>query len=70
MNVAAMAIVALLVFAEKTLPVGRRLSQTVGVALTTVGRAIVLPPGLLPTTMRTPAEKQSGMRESAPATTR
>jgi predicted metal-binding membrane protein len=30
MNAAAMAIVALLVPAEKTLPVGRRLSQTVG----------------------------------------
>ncbi len=51
MNVAAMAIVALLVLAEKALPVGRRLSQTVGVALTTVGVAIVLLPDLLPTTM-------------------
>jgi predicted metal-binding membrane protein len=51
MNVAAMALVALLVLAEKTLPVGRRISQLVGVALVTVGLAIVLVPGLLPTTM-------------------
>jgi len=51
MNVAAMAVVALLVLAEKTLPVGRRLSQAVGVALIAVGLAIVLLPGLLPTTM-------------------
>jgi predicted metal-binding membrane protein len=51
MNVAAMAVVALLVLAEKTLPVGRRVSQLVGVMLTAVGLAIVLLPGLLPTTM-------------------
>jgi predicted metal-binding membrane protein len=51
MNVAAMAVVALLVLAEKTLPVGRRISQLVGVVLVAVGLAIVLLPGLLPTTM-------------------
>jgi predicted metal-binding membrane protein len=51
MNVAAMAVVALLVLAEKTLPVGRRVSQLVGVGLIAVGLAIVLLPGLLPTTM-------------------
>ena len=51
MNVAAMAGVALLVLAEKTLPVGRRISQLVGVVLVAVGLAIVLLPGLLPTTM-------------------
>jgi predicted metal-binding membrane protein len=51
MNVAAMALVALLVLAEKTLPVGRRISQLVGVVLVAVGLAIVLVPGLLPTTM-------------------
>jgi predicted metal-binding membrane protein len=51
MNVAAMAVVALLVLAEKTLPVGRRISQLVGVVLIAVGFAIVLLPGLLPTTM-------------------
>ena len=51
MNVAAMAVVALLVLAEKTLPVGRRISQLVGVVLVAVGLVIVLLPGLLPTTM-------------------
>lgn len=51
MNVAAMAVVALLVLAEKTLPVGRRISQLVGVVLVAVGVAIVLLPGLLPTTL-------------------
>jgi predicted metal-binding membrane protein len=51
MNVAAMAVVALLVLAEKTLPIGRRISQFVGVALVVVGLVIVVLPGLLPTTM-------------------
>ena len=51
MNVAAMAVVALLVLAEKTLPVGRRISELVGVVLVAVGLVIVLLPGLLPTTM-------------------
>lgn len=51
MNVAAMAVVALFVLAEKTLPVGRRISQLVGLALVAVGLVIVLLPGLLPTTM-------------------
>jgi predicted metal-binding membrane protein len=51
MNVAAMAAVALLVLAEKTLPVGRRISQLIGVVLITLGFAIILSPGLLPTTM-------------------
>jgi predicted metal-binding membrane protein len=46
-----MAVVALLVLAEKTLPVGRLISQLVGVVLVAVGLAIVLLPGLLPTTM-------------------
>ncbi len=51
MNIAAMAVVALLVLAEKTLPVGRRISQLIGIALIAVGLAIVLLPSLLPTTM-------------------
>ena len=51
MNVAAMALVALLVLAEKTLPIGRRVSQLVGVVLVAVGLAIVVAPGLLRTTM-------------------
>ena len=51
MNVAAMAVVALLVLAEKTLPVGRRLDQLVGFLLIGVGLSIVLLPSLLPTTM-------------------
>jgi predicted metal-binding membrane protein len=51
MNVAATALVALLVLAEKTLPIGRRISQLVGVVLVAVGLAIVVAPGLLPTTM-------------------
>jgi len=51
MNVAAMAVVALLVLAEKTLPIGRRVSQLVGAVLVSIGIAIVLVPGLLPTPM-------------------
>jgi predicted metal-binding membrane protein len=51
MNVAAMAAVALLVLAEKTLPVGRRISQLVGVVLVGMGFTIVILPSLLPTTM-------------------
>jgi predicted metal-binding membrane protein len=51
MNVAAMALVALLVLAEKTLPLGRRVSQLIGVALVAVGLLIVVAAGLLQTTM-------------------
>jgi hypothetical protein len=46
-----MAVVALLVLAVRTLPIGRRVSQAIGVALVVGGLAIVLAPGLLPTTM-------------------
>jgi predicted metal-binding membrane protein len=51
MNVAAMAAVALLVLAEKTLPIGRRLSWALGGVLIAVGSAVIALPALLPTTM-------------------
>ena len=51
MNVAAMAAVALLVLAEKTLPIGRRLSWAVGGLLIVVGLGVIAVPALLPTTM-------------------
>lgn len=49
MNVAAMAAAAVLVLAEKTLPLGRRLSRGIGVLLMAGGTLVMLVPALLPT---------------------
>ncbi|TPN83611.1 DUF2182 domain-containing protein [Mesorhizobium sp. CU2] len=49
MNVAAMAVVSLLVFAEKTLPYGERIAKVSGVALLLYGAAVLVFPQALPT---------------------
>lgn len=49
MNVAAMAVVTLLVFAEKTLPYGERIAKVSGVALLLYGAAVLVFPQALPT---------------------
>jgi predicted metal-binding membrane protein len=49
MNVAAMAAVAALVFAEKVLPVGKAVSYLAGVVLVVYGVAVMANPALLPT---------------------
>lgn len=51
MNVAAMAVITLLVFAEKSLPGGRRMSEIVSAALIAYGALVVIMPRLLPTAM-------------------
>jgi predicted metal-binding membrane protein len=48
MNIAAMAVLTILIFAEKVLPVGRRVSTIAGVALVAYGALVVVVPGLLP----------------------
>lgn len=49
MNVAAMAVLTLLIFAEKALPWGQRLGQVAAAALLAYGLAVVFMPELLPT---------------------
>ena len=49
MNVAAMALVTLLIFAEKTLPAGRPISRVAGVALAVYGITVLAVPEILPT---------------------
>ncbi|PBC07120.1 DUF2182 domain-containing protein [Mesorhizobium sp. WSM3859] len=49
MNVAAMAVVTLLVFAEKTFPYGERIAKVSGVALLVYGAAVLVFPQALPT---------------------
>jgi predicted metal-binding membrane protein len=51
MNVAAMAAITALIFAEKSLPHGYRVGQVAGLLLIAYGVAVVLMPGLLPTAM-------------------
>src|SRR5581483_5378009 len=51
MNVAAMAAITALIFAEKSLPHGQRIGQIAGLALIVYGAAVMLSPNLLPTTM-------------------
>jgi predicted metal-binding membrane protein len=51
MNVAAMVVIALLVFGEKTLPLGHRLARVAAVVLVVYGAVVVLVPGAFPTTV-------------------
>ena len=53
MNVAVMAGVTLLIFAEKSFPMGQRISWLAALALITYGLLVVVVPGALPT-MRAP----------------
>ncbi len=49
MNVAAMAVITLLIFAEKTLPTGRRIGQIAALALALYGAVVIIAPATLPT---------------------
>ncbi len=51
MNVAAMAAITLLIFAEKSLPAGRQLGQAAAAALVAYGALVAVVPGALPTMM-------------------
>ena len=51
MNIAVMALLTALIFAEKAVPHGKRISQVAGVALISYGVLVVLVPALLPTGM-------------------
>jgi predicted metal-binding membrane protein len=51
MNVAAMIVIALLVFGEKTLPVGHRLARVAALVLVVYGVVVILFPDALPTTV-------------------
>ncbi len=51
MNVAAMAVITLLIFAEKSLPAGRQVGSLAAAALVTFGALVIFVPGALPTTM-------------------
>lgn len=51
MNVAAMALIALLIFAEKSLPIGRLAATAAAVVLVGLGALVVFVPSALPTTL-------------------
>ncbi len=51
MNIAALALLTALIFAEKVLPVGRLVSIVAGIALIAYGALVVIAPTLLPGTM-------------------
>jgi predicted metal-binding membrane protein len=51
MNVAAMALVTALIFAEKSLPIGRQIGTVAAVALIAYGALVIFVPGALPTMM-------------------
>jgi predicted metal-binding membrane protein len=53
MNVAAMAVVTVLIFAEKSLPLGQRIAQVAALVLIVYGVLVVVMPSVLPT-MRAP----------------
>lgn len=56
MNIAALALITLLIFGEKTLPLGDRLAWLAAAALIAYGVAVLLSPGLLP--MQPPRQMQ------------
>lgn len=51
MNVAAMAVIALFIFAEKSLPIGRSIGQLAAAALIVYGAVVIFVPDALPTMM-------------------
>jgi len=51
MNVAAMAVITFLIFAEKSLPMGRQIGQLAAAALIVYGALVILVPDALPTVM-------------------
>ncbi len=51
MNIAVMALLTMLIYAEKSFPIGRQMSQIAGVALISYGVLVVLMPAALPTGM-------------------
>jgi predicted metal-binding membrane protein len=55
MNVAAMAVITVLIFAEKSLPFGKRISQIAALALIAYGVVAVIVPVALPTYMPGPS---------------
>ena len=60
MNVGAMALITLLIFAEKSTPVGRQTGAFAALALITYGALVVFVPGLLPTFMDTSSVDSMG----------
>jgi hypothetical protein len=62
MNVAAMAVITLVIFAEKTLPWGRPVARATAAALVAYGATVLAAPQVLPTFMA-----GSGMVMTAPA---
>jgi predicted metal-binding membrane protein len=69
MNIAAMAVITLVIFAEKTLPWGRAVARAAAVALIVYGSAVLVAPQLLPTfstshDMDMPANMQMPMPKS------
>ena len=48
MNIAVMALVTALIFAEKVLPIGRQISQLAGVGLIVYGGLVIFLPAALP----------------------
>jgi predicted metal-binding membrane protein len=61
MNVAAMAIITLVIFAEKAMPWGRQMARVVAAVLVAYGTAVLVVPRLLPTFM------EGGMAMAAPS---
>jgi predicted metal-binding membrane protein len=71
MNIAAMAVITVVIFAEKTLPWGRTMARVMAVALITYGSVVVAAPQLLPTfsaahNMDTPADMPMQMEMPKP----
>ncbi|MHB8627506.1 MAG: DUF2182 domain-containing protein [Aggregatilineales bacterium] len=61
MSVAAMAVITLLIFAEKSLPIGWRIAQMAAIALIIYGILVIIVPGTLPTMLPQPIPTMAPM---------
>jgi len=64
MNIAVLALVTILIFAEKVLPLGRQIARTAGVGLLAYGAVVIFVPDALPMTMDgSQMEQMDGMSD-------
>ncbi len=62
MNVAVLALITLLIFAEKSTPIGRQAAMLAAVALVAYGVLVIFVPDLLPTVMDNPSTMNANMQ--------
>lgn len=63
MNIAVLALITILIFAEKVLPIGKQIARSAGVGLLAYGAVVIFVPDALPMTMDDSHMEMSGMED-------